>query len=250
MLTIIRSTRVEWCDCDPARIIFYPRYFDMFETSTTVLIERALGMAKIDYLEAYDFIGHPAVEARARFRFPTRFGDDISMKTTLTAVEQSRFTLEHRVTKAGKLVVEGFETRQWVGRDAADPARLVSRPIPPDVLARLSKTQYPGGGLPRKAGERKITLHRHPHHGETPSMRIDAYTHFFPKKFYDMLNDVAADYKDMGKRVRSLPALYDLDVRKKIVDGHKDYQQILSYPQPAIEKFAKIGRRHRRCSAA
>jgi 4-hydroxybenzoyl-CoA thioesterase len=139
MLTNIRSTRVEWCDCDPAGIIFYPRYFDMFETSTTVLIERALGMAKIDYLEAYDLIGHPAVEARARFRFPTRFGDDVSIATTLTAVEQSRFTLEHRVTKAGALAVEGFETREWVGRDAADPARLVSRPIPPDVLARFKQ---------------------------------------------------------------------------------------------------------------
>jgi aminocarboxymuconate-semialdehyde decarboxylase len=61
-------------------------------------------------------------------------------------------------------------------------------------------------------------------------MRIDAYTHFFPKKFFDMLGEVAADYPDMGKRVRSLPALYDLDVRKKIVDGHNDYQQILAYP--------------------
>src|SRR5882757_11537105 len=70
-------------------------------------------------------------------------------------------------------------------------------------------------------------------------MRIDAYTHFFPKKFFDKRDDVAGDYKDMGKRVRSLPALYDVDVRKKIVDGHKDYQQILSYPQPPIEKFAK-----------
>ena len=70
-------------------------------------------------------------------------------------------------------------------------------------------------------------------------MRIDAYTHFFPQKFFDKLNEVAANYKDMGKRVRSLPALFDLDVRKKIVDGHKDYQQILSYPQPPIEKFAK-----------
>ena len=28
-------------------------------------------------------------------------------------------------------------------------------------------------------------------------------------------------------------------LRKKIVDGHKDYQQILSYPQPPVEKFAK-----------
>ena len=69
-------------------------------------------------------------------------------------------------------------------------------------------------------------------------MRLDAYTHFFPKKFFDKLGEVAGDYKDMGKRVRSLPALYDLDVRKRIVDGHRDYQQILSYPQPPIEKFA------------
>ena len=77
-------------------------------------------------------------------------------------------------------------------------------------------------------------------------MRVDAYTHFFPEKFFTKLNEVAGDYKDMGKRIRSLPALFDLDVRKKIVDGHKDYQQILSYPQPPIEHFAKIAERHRR----
>jgi uncharacterized protein len=70
-------------------------------------------------------------------------------------------------------------------------------------------------------------------------MRIDAYTHFFPKKFFDKLDDIAAGYKDIGKRVRSLPALYDLDVRKKIVDGHKDYRQILCYTQPPIELIAK-----------
>src|SRR5437763_3504083 len=70
-------------------------------------------------------------------------------------------------------------------------------------------------------------------------MRIDAYTHFFPKKFFDKLVEVAGNYKDMGKRVRLIPALYDLDHRKKIVDGFKDYAQILSYPQPPIESFAQ-----------
>ena len=38
-------------------------------------------------------------------------------------------------------------------------------------------------------------------------MRIDAYTHFFPKKFFDKLLGVAGQYKDMGKRVRAIPAL-------------------------------------------
>jgi aminocarboxymuconate-semialdehyde decarboxylase len=70
-------------------------------------------------------------------------------------------------------------------------------------------------------------------------MRIDAYTHFFPKRFFDKLIEIAGDYKDMGKRVRAIPALYDLDHRKKIVDGFKDYAQILSYPQPPIENLAK-----------
>ena len=70
-------------------------------------------------------------------------------------------------------------------------------------------------------------------------MRLDAYTHFFPKKFFDKMLEVAGQYKDMGKRVRAIPALHDLDVRKKIIDNHKDYAQILSYPQPPIGTFAK-----------
>ncbi len=70
-------------------------------------------------------------------------------------------------------------------------------------------------------------------------MRIDAYTHFFPKKFFDWMLESAGDYKDMGKRVRAVPALFDLDHRKKIVDMFPDYAQILSYPQPPLERMAK-----------
>ena len=40
-------------------------------------------------------------------------------------------------------------------------------------------------------------------------MRIDAYTHFFPKKFFDAMQVADAKYKDMGKRVRSIPALLE-----------------------------------------
>jgi len=71
-----------------------------------------------------------------------------------------------------------------------------------------------------------------------PPMRIDAYTHFFPKKFFDRMMEIAGDYKDMGKRMRGVPALYDLDHRMKIVDMFPDYAQILSYPQPPLENFA------------
>ena len=29
-----RALRIEWGDCDPAGIVFYPRYFAMFDHST------------------------------------------------------------------------------------------------------------------------------------------------------------------------------------------------------------------------
>ena len=137
MFTSTRSTRIEWCDCDPAGIIFYPRYFEIFDTSTTILIERALGMNKIDYLKAFDFAGHPVVETRARFRQPTRFGDEVAIETTLVECGQSSFRLEHRITKAGALAVEGFETRIWAVGQADDPRRIMPQPIPAAVLARF-----------------------------------------------------------------------------------------------------------------
>ena len=141
MLRNVRTTRIEWCDCDPAGIIFYPRYFEIFDTGTTALFERALGMSKIAYLKAYDFAGHPVVETRARFRQPTRFGDDISIETTLVECGESTFKLEHRVSKGGTLAVEGFETRVWVKRDAGNPRRMRPQPIPPEVVSRLKQAE-------------------------------------------------------------------------------------------------------------
>jgi 4-hydroxybenzoyl-CoA thioesterase len=141
MLRNVRTTRIEWCDCDPAGIIFYPRYFEIFDTSTTALIERVLGMNKFAYLKAYDFAGHPVVETRARFRQPTRFGDDISIETKLVECGESTLKLEHRISKGGALAVEGFETRVWAKRDAGDPWRIKKQPIPAEVVARLKQAE-------------------------------------------------------------------------------------------------------------
>ena len=138
MFSNTRNTRIEWGDCDPAGIIFYARYFEIFDTSTTMLIECALGMKKIEYLKAFDFLGHPVVETRAKFRLPTRFGYEVAIETALTACGRSSFKIEHRLTHAGALAVEGFETRAWVIRDPADPKRIKSQAIPPEVVARLT----------------------------------------------------------------------------------------------------------------
>ena len=138
MLRNIRTTRIEWGDCDPAGIIFYPRYFAMFDAATTYLLERAIGMPKFEYLKAYNFLGHPIVETRARFRIPTRYGDEVTIETAVVACGRSSMKIEHRLAKAGVLAAEGFETRVFVARDPDDPARMKSQPIPAEVMARLT----------------------------------------------------------------------------------------------------------------
>jgi uncharacterized protein len=68
-------------------------------------------------------------------------------------------------------------------------------------------------------------------------MRIDAYTHFIPERFFNKI--VESGHADIGKRVREIPCIHDLEIRRKIVDGFKDYAQILSYPMPPLENIAQ-----------
>jgi 4-hydroxybenzoyl-CoA thioesterase len=138
MLTYVRNTRIEWGDCDPAGIVFYPRYFAMFDSCTTGLFSQALGMSKFEFIKRYEFTGYPMVDTRARFLKPTRFGDDVTIETTVTEFRRSSFDVRHRLSHNGELAVECFDTRVWAARDPNDPEKIKAKPIPDEVIAKLS----------------------------------------------------------------------------------------------------------------
>jgi 4-hydroxybenzoyl-CoA thioesterase len=132
------TRRIQWGECDPAGIVFYPRYFEMFDSCTTAMFSAALGLTKYQMFETYKFAGYPMVDTRARFMTPTKFGDDVTIETTITKLGKSSFDILHHIKLDGALAVEGFETRVWVGRDPADPAKIKSQPIPREVVERVS----------------------------------------------------------------------------------------------------------------
>jgi 4-hydroxybenzoyl-CoA thioesterase len=141
MLVSKREIQIEWGDCDPAGIVFYPRYFAWFDACTAHLFELATGLRKIELLKAYDIAGFPMVDTRARFLIPSKFGDKAVVETQITEFRTSSFNIEHRLLKEGVLAVEGFETRVWTGRHPSDPARLKSRPVPPELIAKFLLNQ-------------------------------------------------------------------------------------------------------------
>jgi uncharacterized protein len=65
---------------------------------------------------------------------------------------------------------------------------------------------------------------------------IDAFNHFFPNRYYEALLQTPAGAKDLGKRVRDIPVLSDLDLRLRLVESFDDYAQVLSHGLPPIER--------------
>ena len=134
MFTNTRKVRIEWGDCDPAGIIFYARYFDIFDASTAMIFERALGITKFQMFKTFEFAGFPLVRTRARFLKPTRFGDDVTVESKIS-FGRSSFDVEHRLSLNDETCAECSEKRVWVVRDA--DSRLKSHPVPDAVLAKF-----------------------------------------------------------------------------------------------------------------
>lgn len=132
--TNTRSVRIEWGDCDPAGIIFFPNYFRIFDHSTAMLFESALGMTKFQMFKNLDFQGWPLIKTQARFLKPTRFGDDVIVESTVT-FGRSSFEVAHRLTLKGELCAECSEKRVWTVRD--ESGQLKSHPVPEAVLAKF-----------------------------------------------------------------------------------------------------------------
>ncbi len=137
MFSNTRRVQIEWGHCDPAGIVFNPRFFEYFDWSTALLFEGALGMPKPEVLEKYHGTGIPIVESRAKFLRPCRVGQTVEIISTVARLGRSSFDVEHRLLNGGELAVEAFETRVWTGRDPNDPTRLKAQQIPAEIAKRL-----------------------------------------------------------------------------------------------------------------
>jgi 4-hydroxybenzoyl-CoA thioesterase len=130
---LTRDYRIEWGHCDPAGIVYAPRFLEMFGESTIMLFEQALGMRKRDMLEKKGIIGFPMVDVSARFLAPAAYGDDVRLEADAPVFGNSSFTIAHRLLKGDRLCVEGTEKRVWA---VHDPERgMRSARVPDDIRA-------------------------------------------------------------------------------------------------------------------
>ena len=161
-----REILIEWGDCDPGGIVYYPRYFEYCDACTNALFAKA-GFPKYEMVRNYDIAGIPIVESSARFFIPSQFGDVVTIESSIAEWGRSSFTVQHRIFKgpantadgSAELAAEITEKRVWAkqipnAKDEAaksadgSPASAARPRRREETLAPTSPIRYKGEPIP------------------------------------------------------------------------------------------------------
>jgi 4-hydroxybenzoyl-CoA thioesterase len=137
MPTHTTTVQVRWGDADPAGIVFYPRFFEWYDLGTEALFA-AVGLPWPELFVAQRIVGVSIVESGSTFVSPVRYGDAVTIRSTVAWVKTKTFRMEHEIRLGGTVCASGFEIRAWVGRPKTAGEPLRTRPIPAEVVSKLT----------------------------------------------------------------------------------------------------------------
>ncbi len=71
---------------------------------------------------------------------------------------------------------------------------------------------------------------------------IDVFNHFMPEKLWQKLLQLDQEGQDIAGRMRSIPAMYDLDTRLRIIEqfAQYNYTQVISLGMPPLEAMGPL----------
>ena len=138
------SVRVQvgWGDCDPAGIVFYPRFYAWMDTVSHVLA-REMGIRREAMLPpGLDLVGLPVVATHAEFLSPARMDDLLEVRSWVARVGRSSLSLRHEITRLNgdggeEVLVRGREDRVFTGRD--EQGGMQARELTPRMRQALAR---------------------------------------------------------------------------------------------------------------
>ena len=114
-----RPLTIRFSHCDPAGLVFYPRYFTMFNDLVEDWVTHALGVPYAELLGRRR-IGLPSVSLNTQFSAISRMGDEVMMGLTLDHIGRSSIRLslgcrqgtQQRVSAEQVLVATDLDTHR------------------------------------------------------------------------------------------------------------------------------------------
>ena len=131
---------VDWGECDPARIVFYPNVYSWFDRSSHALL-KAYGFAQADMIEKYNIAGFPLIETHAEFLSPMKWDRIVSIHSRITSHTSKTFTVNHDIHDVDTLCVRGYEIRFWGVRAEDSDYMLRAMKLPEEFIRCLTQNQ-------------------------------------------------------------------------------------------------------------
>jgi len=129
----IHPVHVEFGDCDPAQIAYFPNFFRWYDAASRHFFE-SCGVPPWRELErSVGIIGTPVVEANSTFVRPTSYGDSIEVHTWVDEWRDKSFVMKYRLIRGDVLLAEGRDVRIFAIRHPDDPSRIKAVPVPEDI---------------------------------------------------------------------------------------------------------------------
>ena len=127
------SCAVQWGDCDPAGIIFYPTYFRWMDAACWALLASVGYDAKRMRAE---HLAMPLVSADCQFLYAAQQGDRCEVRSRIVRFGGKSFVVAHEVMREdGMALAKGSETRVWGKFDDGPGTRLRVQAIPEELKA-------------------------------------------------------------------------------------------------------------------
>lgn len=132
---VIHTVQVEFGDCDPARIVWFPNFFRWVDASSRHFFVQC-GVPPWHVLEkSHGIIGTPLVDTQARFVATASYGDRLDVCTTISEWRGKSFVQQHRVVRGDTLILECTEVRIFARRRAGTETGIQAVAAPADIRA-------------------------------------------------------------------------------------------------------------------
>lgn len=136
--THIHRVQIQFGDCDPAGIVFFPNYSRwMDESSLGYFVAQGIPPWR-ELLKTRGIVGTPLLEIHTRFLRSATYGETIEVHTHIESWAAKTFVQRHVIKRGDTVICEGTETRTFVRKHPDDPDRIQSIPIPDDIKAACS----------------------------------------------------------------------------------------------------------------
>ncbi len=134
--TVIFEVQVQFGDCDPAGIVFFPNFSKWMDASSLNFFVQCGVLPWRELVKTTGIVGTPLLEIHTKFMRPATYGETIQIHTSVEEWREKVFIHRHIVKRGDELLCEGTETRAFVVHPPGEPDRIKAIPVPADIKAK------------------------------------------------------------------------------------------------------------------